>query len=229
MTGPSRDTAPIPADDDAPVSKRPVGRPRREIDLERVADVAARLYAEKGYDAVSIESVAEELGVSRATLYRTVRTMDDLHTLLFERSTRNVEVGARRLLREHKDSREALIALIAYQVDASIRMRQYVGVYFGWGLPAETYERWRHWAAGYESLWAKTVARAVEDGHLHAQDPLVATRLILGMVNWVSRWYRSSGTDTADSIALEVIRLVLHDGPVPEQIQNVDQYLKSIQ
>lgn len=194
--------------------KRPVGRPRRAIDLDVVADVAAKLYAEKGYDAVSIESVAEELGLSRATLYRTVRSMDDLHTLLFERSARNVEVEARRLLRRITDSREALVALITFQVDASVRMREYAGVYFGIGLPAETYERWRKWASGYERLWTRTVARAIEDGHLRADDPVVATRLILGMVNWVSRWYSSREKYTSESIAQEAVRMIVLPGPV---------------
>ncbi|MGV9865886.1 TetR/AcrR family transcriptional regulator [Rhodococcus sp. USK10] len=196
--------------------KRPVGRPRRVIDLDVVADVAAKLYAEKGYDAVSIESVAEELGLSRATLYRTVRSMDDLHTLLFERSARNVEVEARKLMRKIKDPREALIALIEFQVDASIRMREYAGVYFGIGLPAETYERWRKWASGYERLWTRTVERAIEGGHLRADDPLVATRLILGMVNWVSRWYSSREKYTSESIAQEAVRLIVLPDPGTE-------------
>lgn len=191
--------------------KRPVGRPRRVIDLDQVADVAARLYAEQGYDAVSIESVAEQLGVSRATLYRTVRSMDELHTILFERSAHNVEVDARALLDQHEDSREALIALIRFQVDASIRMREYIGVYFGWGLPPDAFDRWRHWASKYERLWATAVERAAQDGHLRVEDPSVANRLILGMVNWVSRWYRADGSYSAESIANEVIGLLLKD------------------
>ncbi|GAA4544110.1 TetR/AcrR family transcriptional regulator [Pseudonocardia xishanensis] len=190
-------------------TKRPVGRPRRVIDLDQVADVAAQLYARHGYDAVSIESVAERLGVSRATLYRTIRSMDELHTVLFERSARNVELEAHALLERHKDSREALIALITFQIEASIRMREYVGVYFGWGLPADAFERWRQWATEYERLWSTAVERAAADGHLKVDDPMVATRLILGMVNWVSRWYRAEGPCTSESIAAEAIRLVL--------------------
>lgn len=191
------------------VEKRPVGRPRRIIDLDQVAEVAAQLYADDGYDAVSIEAVAERLGVSRATLYRTVRSMDDLHAILFERSAQNVETEARELLALHEDSREALVALITFQVGASIRMREYVGVYFGWGLPQEAFDRWRQWASEYERLWSTAVERAAKDGHLVVDDPLVATRLILGMVNWVSRWYRPGGQHTGESIAAEAVRLIL--------------------
>lgn len=202
----------IPANSPAPrdaEKKRRVGRPRRVIALDQVADVAAQMYAQLGYDAVSIEAVAEQLGVSRATLYRTVRSMDELHTILFERSAQNVEIAARELLELHHDSREALVALITFQIDASIRMREYVGVYFGWGLPPDAFERWRQWAGAYERLWSTAVERAAADGHIDVDDPLVATRLMLGMVNWVSRWYRADGPHTAESIAAEAIRLVL--------------------
>lgn len=192
-----------------PSAKRPVGRPRRIIDPSEVADATALLYHEAGYDGVSIEAVADKLGVSRATLYRTVGSMEGLHTLLFEHSVRNVEAEARALLKQRTDSRDALVDLIRFQVGASIKMRQYIGVYFGWGIPSDAYARWRQWAARYERLWSGAVQRAIDDGHLPAGDTLITTRLILGMVNWVSRWYRPSSGYSGDQIADIAVNLVL--------------------
>lgn len=192
----------------APAGKRPVGRPKLTIDAEKVAAAAMKLYDEHGLDAVSIESVAEGLGVSRATLYRTIRSLDELHAILLDRVIRNVEHDARALLEEHKDAKEALIALLRFQVHASVRMRNYVNVYFGWGLSPETYAHWRDWANGYEALWSEVVGNAVKQGYLESDDIRVTTRLILGMVNWVSRWYRGKGSDNPDHIAEAAVRLV---------------------
>ena len=47
-----------------------------------VADAVAELCAEGGYEAVSIVDTAEKLSVSRATLYRTVPTKEDLLGIL---------------------------------------------------------------------------------------------------------------------------------------------------
>ena len=196
--------------------RRPVGRPKLEINPEDVAAVATRLYADKGVEAVSIEAVAEGLGVSRATLYRTVRSLDELHGIILEQVVTDVEREARAVIAEHSDPRDALEALIRFQVKASIRMRSYVGVYFGWGLSKESFQRWRSWAAGYEALWASVVDNAIQAGYLRADDPTLSTRLILGMVNWVSRWYRSSGSYDADQIGSAAVDLVLAGAPMSE-------------
>ncbi|WP_216893145.1 TetR/AcrR family transcriptional regulator [Nocardia alni] len=205
----------IPGPEGTPSStaptKRPVGRPKLKIDRADVAAVAGKLYRENG-SAVSMEDIAEGLGVSRATLYRTVRTMDELHGLLLDEIVHGVERDARALLDEHSVPREALVALIRFQVHASINMRDLVGVYFGWGLSPETYARWRKWARSYEALWTEAVQHAVDDGQLQTDNIHVTTRLIMGMVNWVSRWYQPNAGLTDDDIANEAVRLVFPNG-----------------
>lgn len=197
------------------IGTRPHGRPRREIDLVAVTDVAAKLFNEDGYDAVSIEAVAEELSVSRATLYRTVRSKEELLGLVFERSTAEVYQLALDALRSSEHPREVLFALIRMQVAAAIRLRDYMSVFFGGaGLPADTFDRWRIWAREYEAIWSEVVGRAMQAGALEPDDPKVTTRLILGMIMWICRWYHPSHNLTADEIAEAAIKLVQRDsGP----------------
>ncbi|MGQ4600632.1 TetR/AcrR family transcriptional regulator [Nocardia sp. R16R-3T] len=191
------------------VESRGRGRPRKQIDLSAVADAAALLFNEEGYDAVSIEAVAEELSVSRATLYRAVSTKEGLLGLLFERSTDDLYRTASDVLSSTKDPSEALFGLIRVQVHAAIRMRSYLSVFFGGaGLPPDAYARWRKWSRKYEAVWAKAVRQAMDAGVLEPGDPKVTTRLLLGMVIWVSRWYNPALDTTPDQIADEAIRLI---------------------
>jgi AcrR family transcriptional regulator len=194
---------------------RPRGRPRREIDLSAVADAVAELFAEGGFEAVSINSTAEKLAVSRATLYRTVPTKDHLLGILFERSTRELTEAARDVLARNDQPREQLYGLVRLQVDAAVQMRRYMPVFFGGaGLPADVFARWHAWSRQYEALWDVVVARAMDAGVLEHAEPKVTTRLLLGMCIWVSRWYRPNEPyDTAD-IAEAAIRL-LHSPPRP--------------
>src|SRR4051794_1200486 len=60
------------------------GRPPRAIETEAVLEAVDRLFAEGGIDAVTIERTAAELGVSRATLYRTVPSKAHLLGIHFE-------------------------------------------------------------------------------------------------------------------------------------------------
>lgn len=199
-----------------PATPRPRGRPRLAIDRDAVADAVAELFAEGGYDAVSIVDTAQKLSVSRATLYRTVPTKEDLLGILFERSTREVTKNAKAAIADAPDSREQLIRLIRLQSDAAVRMRNYMPVFFGGGtLPRDVVNRWHTWSRQYEKLWVKVVAANMADGNLEKDDPVVATRLILGMIIWVSRWYRPTESITPEQIAEAAIRLVRLQDPHP--------------
>ncbi|XVQ15849.1 TetR/AcrR family transcriptional regulator [Spirillospora sp. CA-255316] len=193
----------------APPPSRPRGRPRKEIALDAVAEAAAGLFAEGGYDAVSIEAIAEKLGVSRATLYRSVPTKEDLLGILFERSTNELHEEASAVVAATSDPAEALFGLIRVHVAAAIRMRRYLAVFFGGaGLPPEVNARWQRWSRNYERLWLKVVRQAMEAGVLEPGDPKVTTRLLLGMVIWVSRWYRPSERVSAEKVADAAIQLI---------------------
>jgi len=190
-------------------NSRPRGRPRLEIDLDAVAEAVAELLSEGGYDAVGVPEVAEKLSISRATLYRTVPTKVDLMGILFERRTRDLSRQARATIAATADPAEQLTNLIRLNTNAAVQMRNYMSVFFGGGdLPPEVYSRWRTWIRRYENMWMKVVTANMRDGYLVEGDPVVTTRLILGMCVWISRWYRPSENLTSDEIADAAINLL---------------------
>jgi AcrR family transcriptional regulator len=179
------------------------------IDHDRLLDAVARLLRDEGIDGVSVERVATELGVSRATLYRTVSSRERLLGMLFRRMTAELTAEAERVTAASgRTARERLDALIHLQVDAAVRMRAYMFVFFGpeW-LPPEDYEDWRQFSRGFQQLWVDVVTAAVDEGSLTVTEPRVAARLLVGMLTWISRWYRPGELD-ADQIAAEAIRLI---------------------
>jgi AcrR family transcriptional regulator len=189
--------------------RRPRGRPRLTIDRDAVADAVAELFAEGGYEAVSIVDTAEKLSVSRATLYRTVPTKEDLLGILFERSTRELTEQAKAAMREFDDPAEQLTQMIRLQADAAVQMRSYMPVFFGGGdLPPDVFARWHSWSRQYEKIWVKVVEANMRGGYLDEGDPRVTARLILGMIIWVSRWYQPSEKVTPAEIADAAIHLV---------------------
>ena len=188
---------------------RPRGRPRLAIDRDAVADAVAELFHEGGYDAVTIFYVAEKLSVSRATLYRTVPTKQDLLGILFERSTRELAEGVEAAIHDIADPAERLEAMIRLQSEAAVQMRSYLAVCFDGGdLPRDVVQRWRKWSRRFEKLWISVVRANMDAGYLDEGDEIITARLILGMLIWVSRWYRPREGITPDQIAKEAIRLL---------------------
>jgi len=192
-----------------PKKPRPRGRPRLDIDPDAVADAVAELFAEGGLEAVSILDTAEKLSVSRATLYRTVPTKEHLIGILFERSTGELTRNARASVKESDDPAEKLLGLVRLQVDAAIRMRRYMPVFFGGGdLPPDVFERWHKWSREYEKIWVSVVKENMEAGALADADPVITARLLLGSCIWVSRWYRPKDKYSPEEITEVAVNLV---------------------
>lgn len=188
---------------------RPRGRPRLDIDPDAVADAVAELFAEGGLEAVSILDTAEKLSVSRATLYRTVPTKEHLLGILFERSTGELTESARTIVSEMDDPAEQLLQLVRLQVDAAIRMRRYMPVFFGGGdLPPDVFERWHRWSREYETIWVDVVKDNMDAGRLAEADPVITARLLLGACIWVSRWYRPKEQYEPETIIETAVALV---------------------
>ncbi|WP_354699702.1 hypothetical protein DSM112329_05424 [Paraconexibacter sp. AEG42_29] len=197
-----------PTDGEAAPRKR--GRPPRTIDNDDVVAAIERLFAEGGIDAVTIERTAQEISVSRATLYRTVPSKEHLLGILFERMTQDLGRAAQAATSaKDQTTRQRLEGLVKVQIHAAVQMRDYLFVYFdGTWLPEGVYDNWRHWTHEYEQVWFDTVGAAIADGDLPAGEPVIITRLILGMTIWVANWFRPEEGFTADQIAEHAVQLL---------------------
>jgi AcrR family transcriptional regulator len=95
----------------------PPGEPRRRLPAaERrklIEDAAARLFAERGYAATTVEDIVVEAGVSKPMLYRHFESKKDLHMRLLEH--RRDELAAAPLdsfLEDGRDPEQRLPAMI---------------------------------------------------------------------------------------------------------------------
>jgi AcrR family transcriptional regulator len=205
----------VSKNDNGATNGRPRGRPRLTIDRDAVADAVAELFHEGGYEAVSIVDTAEKLSVSRATLYRTVPTKQDLLGILFERSTREITEQVEAAIRDIANPAERLKEMVRLQCEAAVQMRSYMPVFFDGGdLPSDVVQRWHKWSRQFEKLWVSVVAANMDAGYIEKGDEVVTTRLILGMILWISRWYRPKEKITSEQIADDAIQL-LRLGYVP--------------
>jgi hypothetical protein len=68
-------------------------------------------------------------------------------------------------------------------------------------------------------MWLSVVEANMEAGYIEKADPIITTRLILGMILWVSRWYRPNEKITSDQIAEEAVRLLRLGYVAPETPQ----------
>lgn len=178
----------------------------------QIFEVACRLFAQRGFDGVSMRDIALECGISKATLYHYFPDKDSL--------LRPLAMGVTK----------ALYLDVAQQDDPTLgateRLRRLVGGtarFFErhrWAWIASAISFWRDpksqmrrerigWRDRYEGLVREILEAGVAAGEFGKLDVPVTGRMIIGALNWMARWYDPRGALTAPGIALYFCDMVL--------------------
>lgn len=201
-----------------PGARKRAGRPPIEIDIDVVRQTAGRLFADHGYDSVTLERLASELGVSRSTLYRTISSKRELISVLLEELIEELGEQAEIVAAGARWSpSDRVLALVRLHISAAVRMRNYFVVWFHPEVqtPA-TRRRFRAFVRRYDDIWQRAITEAVDAGELPPLDARIATNLLIGMSNWVSKWYQPGGAATEDDIVTAAMAILGFPGRWPD-------------
>ena len=177
---------------------------------EELTRIAARLFAERGYQGTSLADLAAELGVQKPSLYHHIDSKEDLlweiaqegatafHAALDGVPAAPAPERIRLALRAH-------LAVVAGQLDiATVFVREWRY------LEGERRERFLAERRRYEERVRDLFREGVERGDLRTDlDETVAARLFLSAGNWAYTWLRP-GQDT-DELA-DAFYALLIDG-----------------
>jgi TetR/AcrR family transcriptional regulator, cholesterol catabolism regulator len=213
---PARSEGPPGRAEDAPARRRP-GRPRLEAPsvehLERREAILAKageVFDARGYDAGTLEDVAQAMGMRKAGLYHYVSSKSHLLFLLFERAW---DLGFERVaaIPPIDDAGERLAALIRVHVGVVAERRSMFAVFFGHRPTFEdaAEQTFREKERRYVGIFARAVRDASDAGLIPAVDPRVGAMALLGMTSWVYKWYDPSSMtvhEIADAFVLMVLR-----------------------
>ena len=89
-----------------------LARNRTEAACDRILDAAAKLFAQRGVEAVGMNDIARAAGCSRATLYRYFENRDALHTAYVHRHAHAVNRRLAERVARIADPRERLLAAL---------------------------------------------------------------------------------------------------------------------
>lgn len=169
---------------------------------DRILLEAARLFATKGYESTSIQDLARALRLSKAALYHHFRGKEEV---LLEISRQALE-GLLQATEEaaiHPDPREALRAFM----EAHARYLEehhafFVAMLQGQeSLAPESRQKTLPLRDRYEERLRSILRRGMEQGLFRPLDPALAGRAILGMLNWMIRWFHPGGPLSAQEVA----------------------------
>ncbi len=187
---------------------RPSARERKPYNLDALLDVAVRVFLERGYDGSSLDQVARAAGITKASIYYHVRGKEEL---LLRGVGRAFDALFAVLEEEQAKTGPALGRLkhvVRRTIEITLAMTPEVALL----LRVRGNTRAERGVLGrrreFDHLMAQMLAQAQEQGALRDDvDPRLATRLLFGMLNSVTEWYRRDGALGAPELAEGVFRI----------------------
>jgi len=184
----------------------PKGEPTPTMERRRdeIVAAAARIFHQKGYEATSIQEVAEAVGMLKGSLYYYIDAKEDLLFAVIEKAHQLGNDGMASSVEEGGDALAQLRNTITAHVRNNLENLTEIGVFFqdfrslGQERRAAIVEE----RDSYERFVRGIIERGQADGTIDASiDPKLTTMALLGMMNWVYQWYRPDGPKEPQEIA----------------------------
>lgn len=176
-----------------------------------VLRTAAQLFNEKGFHATSLDEVAARLNVTKPTLYRYVRSKDDI---LFECVRHGLQTMQQAVSDCVAAGGSALDQLQAgMRAYAHVVMQDFGRCVIRIGedpLPAAGRAELRHLKRGVDHEFRRLLQACVDEGSIRPVDPKLAAFTLAGALSWVGRWYRPGDALAPEAIAAACSELLLN-------------------
>ena len=112
------------------VAKRPTQTRRRtSVRRQELITAAARLFASRGYYAVTVDDIGDALGLSGPALYRHFPSKEALLVAVFDQVIENQRDQVRAVLAEADDPPAALEAMVRLHVRFAVEQRENMAVW----------------------------------------------------------------------------------------------------
>jgi AcrR family transcriptional regulator len=184
----------------------------------RILQAAYPLFVEHGYNAVSMQQVADAVSVNKATLYHHFRNKDAMFLAVVQVALRRTHENVAAIVREGGPAQEQMVrvATMMFQSHQSDLGRLMTDLYEN--LPAEARLSMMKESAPWD-LYDQVFTSAVQSGELPALDVAMATNMFIGLVHGQA-WARKVGRiasppgEAEARILIDVLFAGLRDSPL---------------
>jgi AcrR family transcriptional regulator len=193
---------------------RPALRARYDRRQQEVINVAARLFAERGYQATSMSDLTAATGLAAGGLYHYIGSKERLLIRICDELLEPLLEEARRIVARPAPAVEHLRELLRAWLAHIERHRDHMLVFAQERHVIEREPQWREVRGqrkAFEAILDDVLARGAQEGAMAFQDRALTLRALLGMVNHTAQWLRvgGSGRLSAEQIADGYCDLIL--------------------
>ena len=182
--------------------------------FERVLEAAATLFLDVGYDAASMQQLADRLGLHKSSLYHYVDSKEDLLEQLIDEAQTKAEND---LEIAEQDREHGYLTAVRLAVEQTLHDRGRVSLVLRQKPRSADADSVIARRRAYDQRLAQLIEQGQAAGVIRNDiHPMLLARLTLGLVAWIVEWYDPERTRfAADEICDAALRLIAHGVILP--------------
>ncbi len=181
------------------------------MNRDEILEAAAQIISQKGFHAASMQDIAHAVNLQKASLYHHVSSKQEILLALLDRALdmliQQIEQVVNLPLKPDEKLRQAMIVYL----QSMLEHRDLAAVLLLEHRSLEPRYQSRHFPHRdrFEKLWRDLIQQGVELGVFACSDPGLASKSLLGVMNWTITWFSPQGKLSAAQIGDEFASLFL--------------------
>ncbi len=179
---------------------------------EDILEAAAQVFRQKGFHGASMQDIADAVNLQKASLYHHVTSKQEILLLLLDRALellldRICTITEQQIPLDKKlrlMMREYMKILVENQDLAAVLLFEHRS------LERKQHARHVPNRDRFEQLWKDVLTDGVKTKVFKCDEPAIATRALLGLMNWTMTWYNPDGPLTIEQVADQYSNMMLN-------------------
>ena len=179
---------------------------------EDILEAAAQVFRQKGFHGASMNDIAEAVSLQKASLYHHVSSKQEILLELLDRALELLNERISVITGQNISADEKLRLMIREYLQILAENMDLAAVLLFEHRSLEKKQHLRHIPNRdkFEALWREVITEGVNQKIFTCDNPALATRALLGIMNWTLTWYRPDGELTIQQIADQYSALLLN-------------------
>lgn len=176
-----------------------------------ILDAAAQVFRQKGFHGASMADIAETLDVQKASLYHHVESKQEILLALLDRALGMLTEHISTISSQNSPPDQKLRLMIRAYLSGLAENADLTSVllFEHRSLDKKSHARHVPLRDNFEKLWRNVLDEGVAKKTFDLKDTGLATRAIMGTLNWTLTWYHPDGPKSIEQIADEYSDFIL--------------------
>ena len=184
----------------------------KSLRTQKIIDTAAGIFHKKGYRSTTLDDVSKELGITKAAIYHYVSSKEKLLSIIYIQALENIFRNTYKIAGRNLPPDMRLKLIIRNHIKSIIiESISMFSVFFTEEnqLPEKEFRKIQEEKKKYTRIVEKIIEEGISQGLFKKTDPKLQAFAIIGMCNWVYKWYKPGpGSYTPDQIADHFVNLL---------------------